>query len=134
MTGIVVTPTATVTMPVEELAKLVKHADGHYFFNLPRTEKQFHRCLRISDRYYGTDPTFIFEYEEDGRRMATVQHSMRDLFETLPLMRQFLAEQRGTSRAVPGELITDVISHLELQNMDVSHVIPVELIQALRSL
>lgn len=138
MTGIIVTPTASITMPVEELAKLIKHAEaGSFFFNLPRHHSdRYHRCVRISDTYPSRmdDPTFVFELQEDGSRVKAVQHTLRDLFETLPLMRQFLAEQRGTSKVIPGELVTDVISHLELQNMDVSHVIPIELIQALRSL
>jgi hypothetical protein len=132
---------ATVTMSVEELAGLVKHANsGHYFFNLPRSQRdrqdQYHRCVRIYDLYQDNsgDPTFAFEYQENNSRVATVQHTLRDLFETLPLMRAFLREQRGTSKVIPGELMTDVIAHLELQNMDKAHVVPLELLQALRSL
>lgn len=132
---------ASVTISIEELAALVKHANsGHYFFNLPRSQRdrgdQYHRCVRVYDLYQDNsgEPTFEFEYQENGSRVATVRHTLRDLFETLPLMRTFLQEQRGTAKVISGELVAEVIEQLEKHDAHASHVAPQALLQALKSL
>jgi hypothetical protein len=79
-------------MPVEELAKLVRHAENSMFWvNLPRNNGyQFHRCLRIlcTEQVGGTE--IRFEMQEDGNVVETVTHKLTDLFGLLPRLAAFL--------------------------------------------
>lgn len=85
---------AAVTMPVEELAKLVKHSEhALFFFNLPRRNGQFHRCLRLQilDAVPGNEE-IRFEIQEDDRVVQMTTHSVEALFSLLPRLTKFLAE------------------------------------------
>lgn len=126
-----------VTIPVTELIKLCQHAvGGSYFFNLPRKGDMYHRCVRVSDTYPNPtgEPSFTFEYQENGNRIATISHSLRDLFETLPLMRAFLAEQRGDAKSIPNELLQAVIKQLQQHDSSANYTTPPEMYRALGSL
>ena len=86
----------TVTMPVEELAKLVKHAENSLFwYNLPRTGDayQYHRCLSILFQETGGGTQIRFELQENQRIVETVTHKLDDIFRLLPRLTVFLAEQ-----------------------------------------
>lgn len=95
MTGIVATPTATVSMPVEELAKLVKHADNSLFFHNLRRESpsEFHRCVEIRMLDFIV-PEIEFVLTSDNNRIATVRHKLDDIFDLLPRLRNFLENYR----------------------------------------
>jgi hypothetical protein len=89
-------PTSTtVTMPVEELAKLVKHAENSlFFYNLPRTNTyQYHRCLKVELRYeMADDPELRFVLEENSRTVEMATHKLSDIFRLLPRLAAFLKD------------------------------------------
>jgi hypothetical protein len=75
---------ATVSISVEELAKLIKHADaGMFYFNLIRRGNEFHRCLRVQI-VNDLDPTFRFELTEDDRIVRTAMFKLNEIFDLLP--------------------------------------------------
>lgn len=87
---------STVTISVEELAKLVKHGDNSlFFYNLPRAVGQYHRCVRIEFlESGGLDGTSLrFTIEVDGAEKQTVTHRLVDVFDLLPRLSAWLAEQ-----------------------------------------
>lgn len=86
-------PEAQVTMPVSQLADLVKHAQNTLFWmNLPRKNDSFHRCLRFVLIEY-PEPTITFELQEDSRVVRTVTHTLDALFDLLPRLEVFLRTQ-----------------------------------------
>lgn len=98
---------------LEEIQKIMRHPDGHQFFNLPPTRDNYHRCVRVDLRYPpANDPIFAFEYQENGRIEGTAYHTLTDIFETLPLMRAHLREQRGDTTVLPNSLMSRILGEL----------------------
>ena len=88
----------TVTMPVEELAKLVKHAEQSLFwYSLPRDPEthQYHRCLSITFLTTDGGTQIRFELQENHRIVESVTHKLDDIFRLLPRLAVFLAEQKA---------------------------------------
>ena len=86
------TPNTKVTMDVEELAALVKHAEqGMFWYNMPRSPDQFHRCLSMRFIDY-PEPEIRFELQHDNRLVAVVAHKVADLFDLLPRLRAMLTD------------------------------------------
>lgn len=85
-----------VTVGLEELAKLVRHAElSLYWYNLPRQsgDRVFHRCLQIAFLEHADGTTLQFLLLEDNNVKQTVTHKLRDLFELLPRLNALLGAQ-----------------------------------------
>lgn len=82
----------TVTISVEELYKLVKHAEsGIFYFNLPRRGDEYHRCLRVIV-VNDLDPTFRFELTENNMLTRTATFTLEEIFGLLPRLSAVLPQ------------------------------------------
>ncbi len=86
----------SVTLPLEELANLVKHSSNSmYVYNLSRSRPgEYHRCLRVMVHEPGSNEVNVtFELSQNQTVVATVTHKLDDLFGLLPQLREFLELQ-----------------------------------------